>query len=103
MSIEITARHMTIGDDLQAVARTKAEALLENFPRVEHIHVIMDHQKHLNVAEVVIQGKNHIRIEAEDSSDDMVVSLDRSFERAEKQLRKVRDKVQEHRRDKPLA
>ncbi len=98
MSIEITARHMNIGEELQVAARTKAEALHSNFPRVEHVHVIMDHQKHMFVAEVVVQGKNHIRLEAEDSSNDMVVSLDRAFDRAEKQLRKERDKVQEHHR-----
>ena len=97
MSVEITARHMNIDGDLQDYAREKAETLHGDFPRVEHIHVILDHQKHLYVAEVVVQGRNHIRIEAENSSDEMRVSLDKAFDRAEKQLRKERDKVQEHR------
>lgn len=97
MSIEITARHMNIGQDLQDYAREKADALLVTFPRIEHIHVILDHQKHLYVGEVVVQGRNHLRIEAEDSADDMLVSLDRAFDKAERQLRKERDKIQSHR------
>jgi putative sigma-54 modulation protein len=97
MSIEITARHMNIGEETQDYAREKAERLLEDFPRVEHVHVILDHQKHIYVAEVVVQGRNHIRIEAEESSDDVIASLDKAVERAERQLRKERDKVQDHR------
>jgi len=97
MSIEVTARHMNIGEEMQNYARQKAEKLVEDFPRIEHVHVILDHQKHLYVAEVVVQGRNHIRIEAEDSSDDVLASLDRAVDRAEKQLRKERDKVQNHR------
>lgn len=97
MSIEITARHMNIGEDTQDYAREKAERLLSDFPRVEHVHVILDHQKHIYVAEVVVQGRNHIRIEAEESSDDVIASLDKAIDRAERQLRKERDKVQDHR------
>ncbi len=97
MSIEITARHMNIGEETQEYAREKAERLLADFPRVEHIHVILDHQKHIYIAEVVVQGRNHIRIEAEESSDDVIASLDKAVDRAERQLRKERDKVQDHR------
>lgn len=97
MSIEITARHMNIRQEMQDYAREKADALLDDFPRLEHVHVILDHQKHLFVGEVVVQGRNHLRIEAEDSSDDITVSLDRAFDKARVQLRKERDKVQSHR------
>lgn len=100
MSIEVTARHMNIGDEMQSYARGKAEELKADFPRIEHIHVIMDHQKHSYVGEVVVQGRNHIRIEADDTSDDIVVSLDRAFDKARRQLRKEREKIHEHRVDK---
>ena len=97
MAIEITARHMNMGQEVHDYAQQKSETMLVDFPRVEHIHVILDHQKHMFVGEVVVQGRNHIRIEAEESSDDIMKSLDIAFDRAEKQLRKDRDKVQEHR------
>ena len=96
MSIEITVRHMDIGDDMQDYAREKSEAIQGDFPRVEHVHVILDQQKHLYAAEIVAQGRNHIRIEAECSSDDMRASLAKAFDKTERQLRKERDKVQNH-------
>jgi len=42
MSIEVTARHMSATSELQEYARDKAAELLDTFPRVEHIHVILN-------------------------------------------------------------
>lgn len=97
MPIEITARHMDGAEAAKAYAQERAEKLMTMFPRIEYVHVILDVEKHRHEAEVVVQAKNHIRLEAEASSDDMANSLDQAFERAEKQLRKLREKVQDHR------
>lgn len=97
MSVEITGRHMHATAGLQEYARRKAEGIVEDFTRVEHVHVILDVEKHRNIAEIVVQAKNHIRVEAVESSDNMRTSIDGAFDKAERQLRKQRDKVQEHR------
>ncbi|MFU8779936.1 MAG: ribosome hibernation-promoting factor, HPF/YfiA family [Kiritimatiellia bacterium] len=97
MSIEITVRHMNSAPEAKAYAEEKAAKLMEMFPRVEHVHVVLDIEKHRQEAEVVVQAKNHIRLEASETSDDMVNSVDVAFERTEKQLRKLREKVQDHR------
>jgi putative sigma-54 modulation protein len=97
MSIEITARHMDGADAAKQYANERADKLMGMFPRVEHVHVILNVEKHRHEAEVVVQAKNHIRIEADEKSDDMANSIDVAFERAEKQLRKLREKIQEHR------
>lgn len=96
MPIEVTARHIHATDVVQDYARDKANIIVKEFPRVEHIHVILDVQKHRNIAEIVVQAKNHIRVEAVESSDNMRASIDLAFEKVEKQLRKLRDKVQDH-------
>lgn len=97
MSIEITARHMDGAPEAKTYAEEKAEKLMELFPRVEHIHVILDVEKHRQEAEIVVQAKNRIRVEASETSDDLINSVDVAFERAEKQLRKLREKIQDHR------
>jgi len=97
MGIEITARHMHTGLDIQEYAKFKAEILAKEFSRIEHIHMILDVEKHRKIAEVVVQARNHIRVEAAKSSDKMRVSIDSAIEKAERQLRRERDKVQEHR------
>jgi putative sigma-54 modulation protein len=97
MSIEVTIRHMNVPEAIQTYVNEKMEALAESFPRIEHIHVILDHEKRSHVAEIVVKARNHIHIEAEESSDNLRAAIDVATEKAERQLRKLRDKVQEHR------
>lgn len=96
MSIEVTARHMN-APGAKAYAEEKAVKLQNQFPRVEHVHVVLDVEKHRHKAAFDVQAKNHIRVEAKETNDDMIAAIDVAVERAEKQLRKLRDKVQEHR------
>jgi len=96
MPVEVTARHLEASDGLQDYARRKAEALMEDFPRVEFVHVILDAEKHRQIAEVVVQAKNKIRAEAKEVSDNMKASIDVAVEKVERQLRKLRDKIQDH-------
>jgi putative sigma-54 modulation protein len=97
MSIEITSRHVHATEQVQDYARGKAEVLAAEFPRIEHVHVILDVEKHRQIAEVVVQAKNHIRVEAEETSDNMFASIDSAFEKGERQMRKHRKKVQDKR------
>jgi putative sigma-54 modulation protein len=96
MSIEVTTRHMD-APGAKEHAHLKCEKLVELFPRIEHIHMILNIEKHRQEAEVVVQAKNHIRVEAHETEDDMIAAIDGAVDRAERQLRKLRDKVQSHR------
>lgn len=100
MSVEVTVRHVGIDKKLQEYARDKGDALREEFPRVEYVHVIIDKAKHLQVAEVIVQGKNHVRVDATESCDQLKASIDMAFDKVERQLRKARDKVQAKRKHK---
>jgi putative sigma-54 modulation protein len=97
MAVEVTARHMNASVEMQEYARGKAGQLMVDFPRIEHIHVIMDIEKHRHIAEMVVQAKRHIRLESREVSDNMRVSVDMVSDKIEKQLRRLLDKAQEHR------
>lgn len=100
MSIEITVRHGNIPKDMQEYAQAKAVNVVDSFPMVEYLHVIIDFEKHLSVVEVVVQAKNHIRVDASESSSQLRASIDKAFDKTERQLRKHRDKVQSKRKHK---
>jgi putative sigma-54 modulation protein len=97
MPVEVTVRHMNVSDTIQAYARSKAEELSEDFPRIEHVHVIIDREKRNKVVSVVVQARNHVHVEAEEAAENLRAAIDVATEKAERQLRKLRDKVQEHR------
>ena len=98
MSVVVTARHMQdLSATVQDYARSKGEALEQAFSKVEHVRVILDREKHLNRAEVIVQAKNHNRVEAEHASENIRTSIDAAFDRVERQLRRFQEKVRERR------
>lgn len=93
MSIEITARHLKISKEMQDFAREKAAQLKDDFPKVEHIHVILDEQRHLFSAEFVLQIKALGKVEAKEENEKLPAAIELAFEKVDKQLRKHRQKV----------
>lgn len=93
MSIEITSRHLKVTAELQEFARRKAEQLLVEFPKIEHVHVVLDEQRHQFSAEFIVQHKAMPQARAEEFCNDMVAAIDLASEKVEKQLRRHRDKV----------
>jgi putative sigma-54 modulation protein len=102
MAIEVTARHMGPSPELQDYARERAERLLEAFPRIEHIHVILNVETHRrHTAEIVVQAKE-LRAESAETSDNLRASIDLAAEKIERQLRRTREKrVASHRKHGP--
>jgi putative sigma-54 modulation protein len=96
MQISITGRHVTVTDNVKAHVNEKLERCLGVFPRIETIHVILDEEKINKISEIVIQAANHIRVTAKEKSENLYDAIDRSIEHAERQMRKQRDKIQDH-------
>ena len=95
MSIEVTMRHMQSMEDIHRYAESKAQALADTISHCEHVHVILDHAKHLYVAEVVLQAGHHGRVEARESCGDLRAAIDMAVEKAERQIRRVLEKKQD--------
>ena len=103
MQISVTCRHMEVTPSLREHAIAKAEHDFIDFPRVESVHIILDVQKYLHKAEVIVQASSHLRVEGHEESEDMYYSIDKAVEKASKQLRKSRDKIQDHKHTESLA
>jgi putative sigma-54 modulation protein len=95
MQVHITGRHVEISDGIRAHVYDKVERTLIDFPRIEDVRVILELQKHESVAEVLVQG-NHVHVEGKSASENMYTSIDQALEKAERRLRKLREKVQDH-------
>jgi putative sigma-54 modulation protein len=96
MPIEITGRHVDVTDSMRDYAEKRLNKLVQEFPRVDKIHVILDIQKFTHTAEVVVHARRHIMLEAKESSENMYASIDLVLEKMEKQLHKSIDKREEH-------
>jgi putative sigma-54 modulation protein len=101
MSIEVTGRHISITDSMRDYATQKAEKTVATFRQIEKVHIILDVQKYRQIAEVVIQGQQSFRFEAQEVSDDMYASIDLVMDIVDRHLQKVHGKVvDKHKRDR---
>jgi len=100
MDIQITGRNVTVSEGLKESIEGRLGPGLADYPRVESCHVILSHEKYRFTANIVIQGRDHLRIEAEETTDDLQASIDVATEKVEKQLRKSREKMLDRHHDR---
>ncbi len=99
MQINIASRHGTVHAEDQTHIREKADKLTTYFERVTQINVTVDFGH--NAAKVEIQvdaeHKHDFVAIAEDST--VAVAFDTALAKMEHQIKKYKDRVQDHRRD----
>ncbi len=96
MIINLTGRHVEITEALRTHVEEKLRSAFADFPRVESVHVILNLEKHRQIAEIVVQAPNRLRVEAKEETHDMYQAFDGAIEKALKQMRRWAEKVHEH-------
>ena len=95
MQVKVTARHVNLSDKFKDHVDEMIERTLTCFPRIESVHVIIDKQKLSQLAEINVQGANHIRLDAKADGATKYAAFDSALGKIEVQLRKQRDRVQD--------
>ncbi len=103
MQISITGRHMELTDALRDHAQSRLEKLNSEFPRLQTAHVVLDVEKHRQLAELIVHAPNHVVVDAKDETSDMYASIDSAVDKATKQLRRIRDKMVDHKSQESLG
>ncbi len=92
MPVEVTIRHLKVDAGLKEYAELRAQKLIQEFPKVESVHVIVDMQRHLYESEFIVQQKGLTAVGAKEHATNARSVIDTAAARAEKQLRKTRCK-----------
>ena len=91
MQIKIAARHGHLGDAAQQMIREKAEKLLHFFDRLTM-------KNDVKTAEFLVQAEHKHDFVARESNGEMQVAVDRALDKVIHQLRRYKEKIQDHRR-----
>jgi putative sigma-54 modulation protein len=102
VQIAITCRHGSIPEDVREAISRKCEKLLIYFERVTAIGVtvIFEHERikgRIRV-EILLDAEHKHNFVAMDEGDDVPSTFDRALGKMEQQLKKYKDKIQDHRR-----
>lgn len=89
MPIEVTIRQQDAPPGIKRYAELRATKLVEEFPRIESVRVVVDMQRHMYEAQVVAQQKNLTAVGSKEFADNARAAIDTAVARVEKQLRKT--------------
>lgn len=96
MSIEVNVRHEMEGSTKKFAeihAEQCAEQIASKFNKVDNVHVVVDHQRHMYESEFVVHVKGHT-VRAKEHATNLRSAIDTASARVTKQLRKLANKVE---------
>lgn len=102
MQVEITTRHGQLKDDVQELIARKSEKLLTYFERVTAIGVTVDFDHDQVKVEILVDAEHKHNFVSSAEDDEVGPAFDKSLHKMEQQIRKYKEKLQDHRRDRPL-
>lgn len=104
MQVAVTCKHGTISPDVQDHLRHKAEKLLNYFERVTAINVTVTFHDSRPKVEILVDAEHKHDLVAHAEGEESVTALfDSALHKMEQQIRKYKEKIQDHRRDQSIA
>lgn len=95
MQVSVTFRHMDATDALKAFAAEKVSKIEKYIHTPTDAHVVLSVERHQHRAEINVSA-NGMRIRGEESSGDMYGSIDAAAAKIERQLKRYRNKLANH-------
>lgn len=99
VQIKISARHGHLSEETQQFIHEKAQKLLHFFNRLTMIEATVDLQADPKVVELVVQAEHKHDFVARETHPELLVAIDRAVDKMEGQLRRYKEKIQDHRRN----
>lgn len=102
MQVAIAARHGELKPEVQDYVSRKAEKLLTYFDRVTAIAVTVDFSEERVEVEILVDAEHKHNFVSHAVGTEAGSTFDQALQKMEQQIRKYKEKVQDHRRDQPL-
>jgi putative sigma-54 modulation protein len=103
VQVAITSRHGTLNPSAHDHIAHKAEKLLTYFDRVTAINVTVDFSNDRINVEILVDAEHRHDLVASESGDNVIAVFDSALHKMEQQVRKYKEKIQDHRRDPALS
>ncbi len=103
MQIKISTRHGHLNEETQQLVREKASKLLHYFERLTMIEITIDLQNSVKMVEFVVQAEHKHDFVARERHAELLTAVDMVTSKLEGQIRRYKEKIQDHRRDRPTS
>jgi putative sigma-54 modulation protein len=96
MGLTVTFRHLESNDALKKHAEEKISRIEKYFSNVNEVHVILSLEKRRHIAEIIVNVNKAKLTAKEVSEDNMYTAIDLVMDKIEKQVKKYKDKITNH-------
>lgn len=109
MQVAITCKHGSISAENQEYITRKSEKLITYFERVTAIVVTISFEKGnpgtmTRIAvEILVDAEHKHNFVAKDEGDELIPTFDLTMHKMEHQIRKYKERIQDHRRTPPMS
>jgi len=97
VQVSITSRHGTVSQSTHDYMTQKVEKLLTLFGRVTSIGITVDFTNGKSTVEILVDTEHRHDLVAADTDNEATVAFDLALHKMEQQLRKYKEKIQDHR------
>jgi putative sigma-54 modulation protein len=97
VQVAVTCRHGQLSANQQEYISQKAVKLLNYFERVTAIHVTVTYENGGVRVEILVDAEHKHNFVANDHGDDVAPTFDVTLQKMEQQIRKYKEKIQDHR------
>ena len=96
MQINIDGHHVDLTDSMREYLTTKLSRIERHFDQVVDVHVVLNVEKQRQMVEATVHvaGNN---IHAHSESDDMYAAIDALLDKLDRQIKKHKEKLTNHR------
>jgi len=81
---------------LRDYATDRVERIEKYLGNTAEVHIILSHEKHANIAEVIVHANRATITAKEQHEDNMYASIDLVVDKIERQVKKHKDKISSH-------
>ncbi|KAA9133422.1 ribosome-associated translation inhibitor RaiA [Marinihelvus fidelis] len=100
MQLTITGHHVEVTPALRAYVTEKMQRLSRHFDKVVTVDVILNVEKHTQLAEATVNAGGRTLF-ANDNADDMYAAIDGLADKIDRQVRRLKDRLRDHHHEKP--
>lgn len=97
MLVSITCRHGTLSPAAHDHMQQKSEKLLTYFERLTSISITVDFSGGKSTVEILVDAEHRHDMVAAETASDAIAAFDSALHKMEQQLKKYKEKVQDHR------
>jgi putative sigma-54 modulation protein len=101
VQVAITCKHGQLSANQQEYMTRKSEKLLTYFERVTAINVTVTYEKGRVRTEILVDAEHKHNFVANDVGDELIPTFDVTLHKMEQQIKKYKEKIQDHRRGQP--